>query len=174
MTPPTRILWGLVLIVFDFRIDGLDLVPDLLGWLVIVWGIVPLRDRSGWFDLAMVGAALGALLSIPQLVSAPGPELTMVESLAMTALVFGTCSGIATLVDEASVVRTATVIRWLDLGLTAVLVLATGLERTVSVWTVSWVLPVGLLALVVFIWFAVFLFTLRRHPALQERQHATP
>lgn len=171
MTPPARVAWGLLLVFIDLRFNGFDVIPDMLGWVLIVWGAAALRGRSGWFELAGAGGIVGTVLSVPLLLAEPGPALMVVEALAQTAVVFGTCSGVRAVTGEASVTRTADGIRWLDLGLLVVLLLAWSVTGPVPVETV-WAIPLAVVSFGVVIWFLVFLFRLTGHPTLQERSHA--
>lgn len=76
MTPLQQIAAGLVVIVLTAPLDGVDLLFDPLGWLLVLAGVVRLRTtaprpipRAGLLALAAVVAALASVvLSIPELV----------------------------------------------------------------------------------------------------------
>lgn len=88
MTPLQKVAMGLVLTLADPDIRGYDAVPDVLGWVLVVLGLLGLKDRvalSGLMPLAIVAGVVslglirfdwleglpestGWLLSLPQLV----------------------------------------------------------------------------------------------------------
>ena len=169
MSPLGKVVIGFLLVVFDFRFEGFDLVPDLLGWLLVLAGLMPLTGRSRGFAVAAVAAAAGALLALPLQLSEPGPVLGFLEAVAQTALVFGTCTGVRALVAEPRVRRTADRIRWADLALTgvgtAIGLVADG-DTTVDGAAVGPLLVLVAAALAVAVWFLVFLWSQREQPEL--------
>lgn len=171
MTPMARVATGFLMVVVDLRIGGLDLVPDVVGWLLVVAGLVPLARRHEWFAAAAAAAVLGAIVSVPLFVGEPGPAVSMLTTGVETAMVFGTCSGIRAVVGRESVTRTADGIRWLDLTLTAVLLaigVAVGFRQVESLAAI----PLAILGLGVLVWFLLFLLRVREDPTLQDRQYA--
>jgi hypothetical protein len=62
-----RIFWGLFLVVLDFRINGFDILPDFLGFVLIAMGLglLVLLDRR--FLTARVLAVLLIVLSLATL-----------------------------------------------------------------------------------------------------------
>lgn len=183
MTPVARIAWGFLIVLVDLRIQGLDVVPDIVGWILAVSGTGRLFERSGWFRLATAACAVGIATAVPGAVSEPGTVLALAEGLAMTGLVFGACSGIRAVVAEPSVRRTADWIRWLDLGLMVVAGVLGALGESlrlpvsdasppVGLALAALVVPLVVVALAVAVWFVVFLLRLRHHPTLQAPAHA--
>ena len=79
MTPLGMVVAGLVLVVVDFRYNGFDLVPDLVGWAVVLGGLVKLLARSRWFAAAAIAAAGGIAIGLPLLVAEPGRLLGVGE-----------------------------------------------------------------------------------------------
>lgn len=57
MKPLQSVAMGLVIVVLVARFDGYDALPDPLGWLLVIWGVRRMADRSTLLTLA-----LGALL----------------------------------------------------------------------------------------------------------------
>ncbi len=49
----TKLFWGF-LFFFDFRINGLDLLPDIVGYLFIYFGLVELAKRNHNFESARI------------------------------------------------------------------------------------------------------------------------
>lgn len=167
MTPIARVAWGYVAVALDLRLAGVDVVPDLLGWLVALWGLWSLAGLSRWFAVAGAAGVGGLVLAVPALFAEPGPFLATLEAVVEAGLVFGVCCGLRAILPQARVRRTADGIRWLALGLTGLLVLLgllTGFRPVESAWAIPW----GIGAVVVTVWFLVFLFGLKEDPALRE------
>ena len=65
MTPLQRIAMGLVVVVVD-TLGAYDLLPDVLGWALVLWGLAGLPgDRSGLRYAAVVAAATSVVLYPP-------------------------------------------------------------------------------------------------------------
>lgn len=172
MTPLARIAWGFLVVVIDFRVDGVDVIADVAGWALVLFGTTALTGRSPWFTAASAAAAFGALLSLPQLLSEPGGLLQTAGAVVETALVFSVCTGIMQLVDEPQR-TTADRIRWADLavgvlGVALGLVVPAGTQVTNGAAVV--ILVMVIVALLVMVWFLLFLLGVQRHPALGSSQ----
>lgn len=65
MTPVQSIAMGLVLVLVDVELGGWDAVPDVLGWALVVAGLVRLRPdpvETGW----LIGlSVLAGAISLP-------------------------------------------------------------------------------------------------------------
>lgn len=157
---------GLGLVVNDFRFNGFDLIPDLLGWGVVLVGLTKLAGRSPWFTAARVAAAFGVLLGIPLLIAEPGRVLSTVEGIVLCVVVFGTCTAIGEIVERTR--ATANLIRWSFLTLTVVALLVSVLvgPTEVSDGGVPVLVLAVLVAFALLAWFLVFLWTNRTDPAL--------
>ncbi len=172
MPPLGKVVLGFLLVVLDFRIDGFDLIPDVLGWLLVLVGLMPLAGRSPGFAAAAVASAAGALLALPLQLDEPGLVLGLLEAATQTVLVFGTCTGLRAVVAEPRVRQTADRIRWADLtlaGLGAAIGLVAG--RGAGGGQVDGAAVVTLLVLLVAtlavaVWFLVFLWSQRARPEL--------
>lgn len=44
--------WGFLLIMIDFRVGGFDLLPDVLGWVLMYRGLTLIREESPFFQPA--------------------------------------------------------------------------------------------------------------------------
>ena len=65
MTPLQRVAMGLVVVVVD-TLGGYDLLPDVLGWALVLWGVAGLPgDRSGLRYAAVVAAVTSVVLYPP-------------------------------------------------------------------------------------------------------------
>jgi len=65
MTPLQRIAMGLVIVVVD-TLGGFDLLPDVLGWALVLWGLAGLPgDRSALRYSALAAAATSVVLYPP-------------------------------------------------------------------------------------------------------------
>ncbi len=156
------LVWGLVMVIVDFRIDGLDIIPDLVGWALCLPALADAasRTRSGWFSLATAGAALGLIGSILGFVDPEESLVVLLETLAMTAVVFGTCSGVIASHPDPRHHATANIIRWMDLALTVVLAVLILAARD-GFGIGAEVLLLAIPAFVLIIWFLVFVNRIR-------------
>ena len=155
LKPLAATAWGLLLVVLDLRIDDLDLLPDPVGWLVVLLAVGSLSRLHRAFAVAAAAAALGLVASVPDWM-APGQSLVaMATSVAETVLVFATCTGIMSLAPDRR--ASANAIRWWDLGLSVALVPVLALAAADPAFGVAAVL-LGIAALVVLICFVVLLF----------------
>ena len=65
MTPLQRVAMGLVVVVID-TLGGYDLLPDVLGWALVLWGLAGLPgDRSGLRYSAVFAAVTSVVLYPP-------------------------------------------------------------------------------------------------------------
>ncbi|MDG0791800.1 hypothetical protein OMP38_13715 [Cohnella ginsengisoli] len=110
-TACSQIAWGFGLTLFDFRINGFDLLPDVLGFILILIGLANMPDRQREFGIAMTAAAVMLALSIAELAGAMPATVTISQSdrsyslsalsaiglstLCMLALLYGICEGFA-------------------------------------------------------------------------------
>ena len=173
MTPPARIAAGLIVVMADVRLPDLDVIPDPVGWLLVLTGVVPLAARERWFRAAVVAAVVGGIGSLPSLVTEPEGWPVVVDALASTVLVFATCTGVMRLVGDDPAATTANRIRWADLLLMAAvsgLALLITAGRAEGVGAV--IVPLAIALLGVAIWFVVFLFRVGRHPGLSVAEPA--
>ncbi len=104
----SQIFWGLLIDLIDFRFNGFDLLPDLIGYALILAGLTKLRPHSRGFRIAWIAAVVLLLLSALQLFGVRGEiSLTSGErpeagalglvSLALAAnmvFFYGICDGI--------------------------------------------------------------------------------
>jgi len=63
----SRIAWGLALELFDSRIQYFDILPDALGYLLIMIGLAGVRPRNGKFTAGWIAAAALLVESLPRL-----------------------------------------------------------------------------------------------------------
>lgn len=169
MPPLGRITVGYLLVLVDIRINGLDVIPDLAGWAVVLAGVASLLGRSGWFRLAAGAAAVELVTSAVELLQPPPTLATLVDAVASPAVVFGVCGGVMATVENPTVRATADAIRWLSLALgivdLAVRALSDGQQDVGGLGALAVVLFV-LVALGVMIWFLVFCWRERARPEL--------
>ena len=168
MTPLGMIVAGLGLVVADFRFNGFDLVPDVIGWGVVLVGLTKLAARSPWFTAASAAATVGVVLGLPLLLAKPGPVLSAVEGLVLAIVVFGTCTGIREVMTDPRTRANANLIRW-----TNTVVILAGLTTSLLVGPTEVTGSAGfgvvmavLVAFAFLVWFLVFLWSNRKVPAL--------
>jgi hypothetical protein len=117
MTPLQKIAMGMVITLVDAIIAGYDAVPDVLGWVLVVMGLIELRDRmtvSTLLPLAVI-AGIVSLASIRPSLLEDLPESTgWLLSLAQIAFSFVLCAEVAPLVSD-PLARRFLVLRWVFL-----------------------------------------------------------
>lgn len=59
-----KIFWGLIFVLVDFNIVFFDLLPDTIGYLIVVSGLSQLQPHSSYFSKAKVFGILLALSSL--------------------------------------------------------------------------------------------------------------
>ncbi|MFC3799528.1 hypothetical protein [Cohnella sp. GCM10012308] len=110
-TACSQIAWGLGLMLFDFRINSFDVLPDALGFILILLGLYGFPDRRQGFGIAKLAAAVMLVLSIAELAGAMPAAMTISQTdrlyampaltaigfsvLCTLALLYGLCEGFA-------------------------------------------------------------------------------
>lgn len=56
--------WGMLLIFFDLRIGAVDVLPDIVGFILLLYGLDTLRHRERQFSSGFTAAGLFAVLSV--------------------------------------------------------------------------------------------------------------
>ncbi|WP_372629346.1 hypothetical protein [Cohnella sp.] len=105
----SRIAWGLALALIDVTINGFDLLPDVVGYGLLMAGLAKLVSRNRMYKLAWNAAAVQLILSVLALLglTRSGFSLTggiepSLNALALTAaglaielaMLYGLCEGI--------------------------------------------------------------------------------
>jgi len=123
MTPLQKIAMGLVIVVLDAYLGGFDAVPDVLGWVLVVLGLVDLRtvlSGSGILvTLATASAAVSATLLWPGLAGAFPQSTGWLLSVPQLAFSIILCASVASLatVDDPDIARRFSWLRWVFVGL---------------------------------------------------------
>ncbi|MDI4647459.1 hypothetical protein [Cohnella hashimotonis] len=110
-TACSQMAWGLGLMLFDFRFNNFDLLPDTLGFILILLGLYGFPDRRKEFGIAKLAAAVMLVLSIAELAGAMPAAVMIVQTdryyalsalsaigfsaLCLLALLYGLCEGFA-------------------------------------------------------------------------------
>lgn len=63
--------WGFLLIMIDFRIGGLEILPDIAGYILLARGLDALSEQNQWFARARGYIWLPLILSVFQLYEKP-------------------------------------------------------------------------------------------------------
>ena len=67
-----QICYGLILASFDFRFNGINLIPDFLGFIFIVVGLTKIESLHTKFKTAQLPAASLIPLSLPDIIEFTG------------------------------------------------------------------------------------------------------
>lgn len=111
------VLVGSLLVVLDLRVNGVDVLPDPLGWLLAAVALLRLRALHVAFRVACAVSAVGVLVALPGVL---GPETGLLAGavgLLQTVLVLTTCTAVHALLPDDGVGRVAGVLRWVDVVL---------------------------------------------------------
>jgi hypothetical protein len=158
---------GYVLVLVDLRFNGFDVIPDLIGWALVLWGLLPLLRRSGWFQVAIAAAVVEVFVAAIELTQPAGSLTGLTDIVAGTALVFAVVTGVIATVGRPDVRAAGDPVRWTNLimGVVAfVLVALVDAGQTVNLrGALPLVVFVGLGAVV---WFLVFCWQQREQPEL--------
>ncbi|HSX66918.1 hypothetical protein [Nocardioides sp.] len=159
---------GLLIVLVDLRFNGFDIVSDPVGWVLAMVVLLGLARRHTGFAVAAASAIAGTFVSLCTVLSEPGTVLSVVEGVALTGVVFGTCTALIALALSPTDRRAADIIRWLDLGLTVLSLLAAGTagDETVQVGGAAGLLVViGVMAAIVtVVWFLVVVWRVELRP----------
>ncbi len=117
MRPLNLLAVGLLMVVLDFRVDDIDLVPDVLGWVIAALSLLRLEPHVA-FKAGAATAGIAAAVSLPALVAPEGLFLGGVATAAFTVVIFATCTGVMAL--RPSTCRSAQRLRWTILAVTVV------------------------------------------------------
>ncbi|QED46937.1 hypothetical protein [Cytobacillus dafuensis] len=69
-----KIFWGLLLVLIDFNII-IDILPDIIGYIVITSGLGQLQPHSQYFSKAKIFSILLAIFSLTAIIQGPGIPL---------------------------------------------------------------------------------------------------
>ncbi|GAA1719024.1 hypothetical protein GCM10009809_13580 [Isoptericola hypogeus] len=173
MKPLLLFFWGLLVVVGDLRIDGFDLTPDVVGWVMLAVALRRLGSRDGAFKIAAAAAVAGAFVSlvvlVPGFVPLDAAQLIEAVDAAVTlVLVFATCTGIMHVVAaEPVTARRVRNVRTAHVVLAAADVLMT-LALAAGIVLPAALLVLGVATLVVLVWLLVVVWRIRDHPGLQR------
>jgi hypothetical protein len=102
MTPLQKVAMGLVITLVDAPIAGYDGVPDVLGWVLVVLGLLGLRPRvplATLMPLAVVAGLVSVATIRPSLLDDLPESAGWLLSLPQVAFSFALCAAAAALVD---------------------------------------------------------------------------
>lgn len=107
-----KVFWGLLLVFLDFRINGFDIIPDLIGFILVYTGLAGLAEVQPRFGQAKKVAVPLLVLSVAELIpgqlqftlSGPSGWLGFLIAIVVTALnlllIFNICRGIGELASQ--------------------------------------------------------------------------
>lgn len=170
MRPLATLAWGLLLVVLDFRVQGVDLLPDPIGWGLGAVAALSLFRSVGkaqpearrWFAATCVACTAALLPAVPEWVGVQHPIITVAVAVAQTVVVFATCTGVMSVLPARR--ATANAVRWSDLGTASLLAVLMG-GATVVPELAPLALLTALATLAVLVWFLVLLFQAAKDPA---------
>lgn len=175
MRPSRLLALGLALVTFNLYLGRVDVLPNPLGWLLVVLALRQLAHQHRLLTAAMWCSVIGLANSVvTTLVSWTNSQvglvpLAMVEGLLAVLVVVLVCSAVIALGGgrDASAVRQASILRWVAPVLALALVILAGLgsgssglsviESTSGVAVA--VLGFGVAGLAVHLWFLILLMT---------------
>jgi hypothetical protein len=130
MGPLRNVAWGLLVVAIDVNIDQLDLVADPVGWAVVLFAILRLRELHPAFGLAVAATAVALVASVPEWLGVDGLPIRLALGLAELGLLFTVCTALMDLVPAKR--HLADQLRWWALGVTAAFLLLLALVEAVQ------------------------------------------
>jgi len=88
-----KFYWGFLFIMIDFRLNGIDILPDIIGYALFVAGLGWLREKNYYFDRARIFHIIMLILSIFSIYEKPSQNM---ESISFNPL--GTLLGVLSLI----------------------------------------------------------------------------
>jgi hypothetical protein len=147
---------GLIVVAVDLRFNGIDIATDAVGWLVALGSLLSLGKRHLGFRVSGIAAGIGlAAWAADPWLGVDRELAELVELVAQTTIVFATCTALMALVPAKA--SSANLIRWLDLGIGVVALLAIAALRD-SAAAAALVIPLVVVGLGVFVAFLVLVF----------------
>ncbi|CAN5231474.1 hypothetical protein BH09ACT12_BH09ACT12_04620 [soil metagenome] len=157
--PPLRPLataaTGLLLVVFDVRFQGVDVIPDPIGWAMAGAALASLATVHRGFHIAGIAAWLAVIPALPDWFGVENSLIAIAIAVALLVTEFEVCTAVMAVSPARA--ASASTIRWLTLALSGALALAivaASAEPEVGVIA----LVIGLAELVVGICFLVLLY----------------
>lgn len=183
MTPLGAVALGLLLALADLRVQGLDLLPDPLGYAVALIGLRRLAAGDTRFQVTVAGAVVTGVLSLSDVVETDGALAGHVQlsyGVAQSVLLVLLCLALRGRADERGDTRSAGRLSAFAVALgvlgAVVLLLVALLSGADDLGDVLGagvpLLVVGLIDLAVTLWLVVVLLGLRRAPWAQEEPAA--
>ena len=132
MTPLQKVAMGLVIVVVDAYLGGFDAVPDALGWVLVMLGLLDLRVRLDSFAALRMLAALAGVVSgvifWPTVIDAVPESTGWLLSLPQLAFCVILCGSLSELgkPDDTAISRRFSLLRWVFVALAAAPVLLYG------------------------------------------------
>ena len=146
---------GLILVLVDVRLQGVDVIPDPVGWVIAALALSSLRTAHLGFYVAGMAAWLAVIPSVPEWFGASSPLISISIALVLLVAQYATCTAVMAVspTREAS----ASAIRWLTVVLSCALLLAIAAATAEpSMGVIAFV--VGLADFAVSVWFLVLLY----------------
>lgn len=123
MTPLQKVAMGLVIVVLQPKVSGFDALPDVLGWVLVILGLLDLRARLDNFPALRLLALLAGVVSAVMFwvsVKNDVPESTgWLVSLPQLAFCVLLCVSLSELSkpDDATISRRFSLLRWVFITL---------------------------------------------------------
>lgn len=155
LRPLSSAATGLLLVLIDVRLEGFDVIPDPIGWVVAALALTSLERLHRGFSVAGLAAWCGLLVSLPDWVGVEHPLISIATALALLVVEVATCTALISTSPErassAAAIRRLTVVLS---GVLALAILAADAEPGVGVLA----LTVAVLGFGVAVWFLVTLY----------------
>jgi hypothetical protein len=167
VTPLQKVAMGMVLVIVDPLFGSWDGLPDPVGWVLVVLGLLLLRrtlpDSGLLVGTAVLSGIVSTVLFVPGLVPSPSPSGGWGLSLPELTFSFLICASLAVLAERSGDGEAAhfAFLRWVFVGLAVapVLVYGGGLDALQ--------LPIGVASIVANLYLVYLLFKVSRRELVQ-------
>lgn len=167
MTAFSKVFWGLLLVFLDFRFNGFDILPDIVGFVIVFFGLAALSAHNHHFQTAKTVCIPLIILSLFEIFQAQlqfpaasasmtawGLLLAIISTCLNLYFIYHLCCGIAVLASESGQLQLQEHARrrwqyylWFSVAMLFVTLLAMGSPAFILILFV----PVFIAGLVVFI-----------------------
>ena len=161
---------GLILVLVDVRIQGFDVVPDPIGWVMAAWALGSVATVHRGFRVAGIAAWLAVIPSLPDWFTGESYLIAISIAVALLVVEFAACTAVMAVSPARA--PSASAIRWLALGLSAALPLAiAGASVEPGVGLIALVIILADLAVAV--WFLVMLYGVAKESPAMPFPHVS-
>lgn len=82
------VFWGLVISIIDIRINGVNLIPDFIGYLIIIVGLGRAKELDSSFKIARFASWILAPLAVTDIIKIDGTQNSLWPLSVLTSIIY--------------------------------------------------------------------------------------